>query len=70
MVLTPDPTAPEGLTAELHGDLAQILILASEATGKPRRGGGTKNPREQAFSGGQLSVVAGTRNHLDLLLTG
>jgi hypothetical protein len=70
VVLTPNPTAPDGLAAELHGDLAQILVLASEATGKPRRPGDTKNPREHAFSGDQLSVVAGTRNCLDLLLTG
>ena len=64
IVLTPDAAAPDGLAAELHGDLATILRLAAERQGGKaalRRAVGAKtNPPEQAFSGGQLSVVAGT----------
>ncbi|MCB5946115.1 hypothetical protein LI953_15335, partial [Acidocella sp. KAb 2-4] len=33
VVLTPDATAPDGLRAELHGDLAAILHLATAADG-------------------------------------
>jgi site-specific DNA recombinase len=72
--LTPDATAADGLRVELHGDLAMILSLAaSPAPGGDHRGGSRgqneKLPRTFVL-GSQLSVVAGTRNHLDLLLTG
>ncbi len=64
IVLTPDASAPDGVAAELHGDLATILRLAAERQGGDRglrRAAGAKeNPPEQAFTGGQLSVVAGT----------
>lgn len=71
VVLTPDPMAPDGLAAELRGDLAEILALAvaPEASGGRRRVG-TKNSPERLRLGSQLSVVAGARNHLDFLLTG
>ena len=68
IVLTPDASAPDGVAAELHGDLATILRLAADRPGGDRglrRAVGAKtNPPEQAFSGGQLSVVAGTRFNL------
>ncbi len=58
VVLTPDPTAPDGLAAELQGDLAEILTLAATPeTG--RRRVGAKNSPGRVFSGCQLSVVAG-----------
>ena len=70
VMLTPDPAAPHRLAAELDGDLAMILALA--VASEPRRPG--QMPRRTAVGtlvpGNQLSVVAGTRNHLDLLLTG
>ena len=69
VVLTPDPMAPDGLAAELRGDLAEILALAAAPEAGTRRRKGTKNSPERVFAGGQLSVVAGARNHLDLLLT-
>ena len=65
VVLTPDVDAPDGLRAELFGDLAEILSLAGSADAggrgheKPR---GTGVPRAGLAS--QLSVVAGARNHL------
>ena len=43
MVLTPDATAPDGLAAALHGDLAVILTQAMaperERRPPPKRGG-------------------------------
>ncbi|MCW3477838.1 hypothetical protein OL599_25140, partial [Rhodovastum sp. RN2-1] len=65
VALTPDPTAPDGLAAELHGELAMILKLATSAepSGGGRRGSGTQNeklPRTDVL-GSQLSLVAGTR---------
>jgi hypothetical protein len=62
VVLTPDPTAPDGLAAELRGDLAEILTLAAAPEAAARRRVGTKNSPERVFSGSQLSVVAGARN--------
>ena len=63
IVLTPDAAAPDGLAAELHGDLATILQLAAERQGGDRglrrAVGATTNPPERLFPGGQLSVVAG-----------
>ncbi len=61
IVLTP---TDDGLAAELHGDLAEILALCDGA--KDKRGHkhelpGTGGP------GSQLSVVAGARNRLYLL---
>jgi hypothetical protein len=55
IVLQPAADAPDGLNAELHGDLAAILSLCGEGT------------RKQNLSGAgapesQLSVVAGERN--------
>jgi site-specific DNA recombinase len=60
VVLTPDDTAPDGLAAELHGDLAMILNLAASSAGSAN----TKNPRTNVVSEGLLSVVAGARYHL------
>jgi hypothetical protein len=57
IVLTPEE---DGLRAELHGDLA---VLARFAQGKEGRAESTGD------SALRLSVVAGARNHLDLLLT-
>jgi Skp family chaperone for outer membrane proteins len=49
----------KGVDAELHGDLAEILAFCDGSHGKfPKTG----------VSGSQLSVVAGTRNRLDLQL--
>ena len=70
IVLTPDGTAPDGLAAELHGDLATILRLASQRKAedgrRPRvmvRGAASPEP---LFRGTQLSVVAGNRSYHDL----
>ena len=64
IVLAPDAAAPDGLAAELHGDLATILRLAAERQegdrGLRRAMGAKANPPERLFTGGQLSVVAGT----------
>ena len=67
VVLTPDPAAPDGLAADLHGDLAMILTLATAASGHLRRrvsGGKNENPLGTYVPGGQLSVVAGACSHL------
>ena len=72
IVLTPDETAPNGLAIELFGDLATILNLAASTgrmPGKSAALGAKKNPREAGASEGLLSVVAGARNRLDLLLS-
>jgi hypothetical protein len=55
---------PEGdtLAIKLYGDLAQIIAFSETATGKQ------KDP-VSAEAGPLLSVVAGTRNCLDLLLS-
>lgn len=63
VVLLPEPGAPDGMTAELHGDLAEILVLASEperVRGRIRGGVRTKNPQRTDVPGGLLSVVAVT----------
>ena len=46
----------------LHGDLAEILAFCDESDGEG------KFPKT-GVSGSQLSVVAGTRNRLDLQLS-
>jgi DNA invertase Pin-like site-specific DNA recombinase len=71
VVLTPDVSAPDRLRAELHGDLATILSLASSPS--PERAiarSGSANGPGTSVPGSLLSVVAGARNHLDLLLSG
>ncbi len=70
VVLTPDPAAPDGLAAVLHGDLPMILSLAASAeaggsggAGKVLRTGNKK--RSGTFvPGRELSVVAGRRCNL------
>jgi site-specific DNA recombinase len=57
IVLTPAAGAPDGLDAQLHGDLVAVLDLSRE------------NPDKQKLPGlmgpgSQLSVVAGAGNHL------
>ena len=70
VVLTPDGSAPDGLAAELHGDLATILWVAAEERGRKgaaRRAVWKKaGSPERLFPGSQLSVVAGNRSHHDL----
>ena len=56
VVLTPRTDAP-GLDAVLHGDLAEILALCNGTTSNDKRPAGR-----------QVSVVAGARNQLYLLL--
>ena len=51
----------KGVDAELHGDLAEVLAFCDESDGAG------KFPKT-GVSGGQLSVVAGTCNRLDLQL--
>jgi site-specific DNA recombinase len=63
VVLSPVASAPDGIDAQLHGDLAAILALSSDGERKQ------KLPA-MGVAGSQLSVVAGARNHLDLLLVG
>lgn len=69
IVLTPDDASPDGLAAELHGDLAMILALSAEAKALPakRAVNGSQdmqNPQSRFVPGGLLSVVAGTHSHL------
>jgi hypothetical protein len=66
VILTPDDPGPDGLAAELHGDLAMILHLAASSAGRAD----SKNPRSRSVPEGLLSVVAGARYQLDLLLAG
>jgi hypothetical protein len=61
VVLTPDPAAPDGLAAELRGDLVENLALAATPEARGRRVG-AKNSPERRLSGSQLSLVAGARN--------
>ena len=73
VALTPDMDAPDGLQVELYGDLAEILRLGETGQTHLRRRadrGPYSEPPGTGVLGGQLSVVAGARNHLDLLLTG
>ena len=62
--LTPDADAPDGLAAALHGDLAQVLALASPAatpTGGSKGAGMLARGRlGRCVPASQLSVVAGT----------
>ena len=60
VVLTPDATAPDGLAAALHGDLAVILTLAMapEREKRPLPSEGATS-QGTAVSGSLLSVVAG-----------
>ncbi len=57
IVLTPDPTALDGLAAELHGDLATILNLSEPAPSSGRIN--NKKAPGTSVPGAQLSVVAG-----------
>jgi site-specific DNA recombinase len=59
VVLTPDDAAPDGLSAELFGDLATILALATSPAVITKGTVSTKNPRTLLASEGILSVVAG-----------
>jgi hypothetical protein len=73
VALTPDMDAPDRLRVELYGDLAEILRLGETGQTQLRRRadrGQYSEPPGTGVLGGQLSVVAGARNHLDLLLTG
>ena len=71
IVLTPDESAPDRLAIELHGDLAMILHLAAASPfDKSAASQTSKNPRDAGVSEFTLSVVAGARNRLDLLLSG
>jgi site-specific DNA recombinase len=62
VVLTPSAGAPDGLDTQLHRDLAAVLALSDENADKQKLPG-------LVGPGSQLSVVAGARNHLDLLLS-
>ena len=61
VVLTPDAEALDGLSAELHGDLA-IILAAAGGEGLPvqRAPSGRGLVGGRVVSGGVLSVVAGT----------
>ena len=71
VVLTPQDGAPDGVTADLHGDLATILTLAQASDANPqpaaamalsqhrRAGVPNEKPPGTYVPGGQLSVVAG-----------
>jgi DNA invertase Pin-like site-specific DNA recombinase len=61
VVLTPDEAAPDGLRAELHGDLAMILVLATSAAEGTKLSGvsGSKSSQSRSVPGSLLSVVAG-----------
>jgi len=61
VVLTPAAGAPDGINAQLHGDLAAILALSD---GKGRK---QKLPAKGS-TGSQLSLVAGEGNHRQLTL--
>ena len=61
VVLTPAANAPDGIDAQLHGDLAAILALSSDGEHKQ------KLPADDA-AGSLLSVVAGKGNHRQLTL--
>ena len=52
VALTPAAGVPDGIDAQLHGDLAAILALSS---GKDRK----QKPPAKGMTGSQLSVVAG-----------
>jgi hypothetical protein len=74
MLATPPPTAPDGLWVALHGDLTMTLSLAAGEISKTyERNSAISGPDKKLpgkFVPGNLpSLVAGTRNHLDLLLS-
>jgi site-specific DNA recombinase len=60
VVLIPTEGAPDGIDAQLYGELATVLALSDPDKQKLPAAGAV---------GSQLSVVAGARNHLDLLLS-
>ncbi|WP_374450308.1 recombinase family protein [Stella sp.] len=61
VVVTPDPEAPDGFRAELHGDLAQLLGWANGAPLVPALSVPQTPKRPPPFGNGrELSVVAGT----------
>ncbi|WP_210495122.1 hypothetical protein [Microvirga antarctica] len=62
ITLTPRTDGP-GLEALLRGGLARLLVLCMAGSGQ------TKAPAAFAVEGLSLSVVAGTRKHLELLLS-
>ncbi|CEF48494.1 unnamed protein product [uncultured bacterium] len=57
VVLTPTAEAPDGIDAQLHGDLAAVLALGDDTSDKQ------KLPAAGAV-GSQLSVVAGARKRV------
>jgi hypothetical protein len=57
VVLTPATDAPDGIEAQLHGDLVAILALSNDD-------GRKQKPPAVGVAGSLLSVVAGARNHL------
>ncbi len=64
VVLRPDPTASDGLSAEIHGDLA-VILRVGEAETRPGDapgvvGSGHKKTPGTSVLGGLLSVDAGT----------
>ena len=60
MVLTPQSDAPDGLHAELHGDLAMILAMVLGLGDKPTGTSGLpKKAAQGGAAGSLLSVVAG-----------
>jgi hypothetical protein len=76
VVLILDATAPDGLAAELYGDLAMVLLLAERAAWEPEAAAAAtgklltlkhKKRPGTCVPGRQLTVVAGARNHLNLL---
>ena len=70
-MLTPRADAPNGLAAELRGALAEILRLGSKGDGSHERAHDRRKQKlPPAGAGGSLlSVVAGARSHLDLLIS-
>ena len=72
LTLTPDPAEPDGLAADLRGDLARILLLAAGEMPVPAAPGtsrsGQAKPPLACAGAGVLSAVPGARYHLGLLL--
>ena len=61
VVLTPDASAPDGLAAALHGDLAEVLSLALAPAGeRPVLPGAGATAAGRPAATSLLSVVAGT----------
>ena len=59
IVLTPKPTAPDGLAAELYGDLAEILALASSPAAT---GGGGVGDSDAASTRSAASALTTTNS--------